>query len=48
MLKVQELKEIMGFPKDYVFDWPRSRTKNTLEMHVEVTMARKICEAAAM
>lgn len=47
MLKIQELKEIMGFPKDYVLLGTQADQKKFIGNAVEVTMARKICEATA-
>ncbi|MFC7347280.1 DNA cytosine methyltransferase [Chryseobacterium zhengzhouense] len=47
MLKIQELKEIMGFPKDYVLIGTQADQKKFIGNAVEVTMARKICEATA-
>lgn len=45
MLKIQELKEIMGFPKDYVLIGTQAEQKKFIGNAVEVTIARKICEA---
>ncbi|WP_238707518.1 DNA cytosine methyltransferase [Chryseobacterium viscerum] len=47
MLKIQELKEIMGFPSDYVLIGTQADQKKFIGNAVEVTMARKICEATA-
>lgn len=47
MLKIQELKEIMGFPKDYILIGTQADQKKFIGNAVEVTMARKICEALA-
>lgn len=47
MLKIQELKEIMGFPKDYILVGTQAEQKKFIGNAVEVTMARKICEASA-
>lgn len=47
MLKIQELKEIMGFPKDYVLIGTQADQKKFIGNAVEVTIARKICEATA-
>ncbi|WP_300685492.1 DNA cytosine methyltransferase [Chryseobacterium sp.] len=47
MLKIQELKEIMGFPSDYVLIGTQAAQKKFIGNAVEVTMARKICEATA-
>ena len=48
MLKIQELKEIMGFPKDYILIGTQAEQKKYIGNAVEVTMARKICEATAI
>ncbi|MCD0480446.1 DNA cytosine methyltransferase [Chryseobacterium sp. LC2016-29] len=47
MLKIQELKEIMGFPKDYILIGTQADQKKFIGNAVEVTIARKICEASA-
>lgn len=47
MLKIPELKQIMGFPKDYVLIGTQADQKKFIGNAVEVTMARKICEASA-
>ncbi|ODS87278.1 MAG: DNA methyltransferase [Chryseobacterium sp. SCN 40-13] len=47
MLKIQELKEIMGFPEDYVLIGTQADQKKFIGNAVEVTIARKICEATA-
>lgn len=47
MLKIQELKEIMGFPADYKLIGTQAEQKKFIGNAVEVTMARKICEASA-
>lgn len=48
MLKIPELKQIMGFPKDYVLIGTQADQKKFIGNAVEVTMARKICEAIAL
>lgn len=48
MLKIPELKQIMGFPKDYVLIGTQADQKKFIGNAVEVTMARKICEASAL
>jgi DNA (cytosine-5)-methyltransferase 1 len=48
MLTVQELKEIMGFPKDYILKGSKTDQKKFIGNAVEVTIARKICEATAL
>lgn len=45
MLKIPELKQIMGFPKDYVLIGTQADQKKFIGNAVEVTIARKICEA---
>ena len=45
MLKIQELKEIMGFPKDYILIGTLAEQKKYIGNAVEVTMARVLCEA---
>lgn len=45
MLKVQELKEIMGFPEDYVLVGTQAEQKKYIGNAVEVNMARVLCEA---
>ncbi|WP_228446386.1 DNA cytosine methyltransferase [Chryseobacterium sp. 18068] len=47
MLKIQELKEIMGFPKNYVLIGTQADQKKFIGNAVEVTIARRICEATA-
>lgn len=44
MLKVQELKEIMGFPSDYVLIGTQAEQKKYIGNAVEVTMAKVLCE----
>ncbi|MEI7675906.1 MAG: DNA cytosine methyltransferase [Bacteroidales bacterium] len=48
MLKIPELKMIMGFPKDYVLIGTQAEQKKYIGNAVEVTMARVICEATAI
>lgn len=48
MLKIPELSQIMGFPKDYVLIGTQADQKKFIGNAVEVTMARKICEAIAL
>lgn len=45
MLKVQELKEIMGFPEGYVLVGTQAEQKKYIGNAVEVNMARVLCEA---
>lgn len=45
MLKIQELKEIMGFPEDYTLIGTQAEQKKYIGNAVEVTMARVMCEA---
>lgn len=45
MLKIQELKLIMGFPKDYVLIGTQADQKKYIGNAVEVNMARVLCEA---
>ncbi len=47
MLKIQELKEIMGFPKNYVLIGTQTEQKKYIGNAVEVTMAKRLCEALA-
>lgn len=44
MLKIQELKLIMGFPEDYVLVGTQADQKKFIGNAVEVTMARRWCE----
>lgn len=44
MLKIPELKMIMGFPKDYVLIGTQAEQKKYIGNAVEVTMARVLCE----
>ena len=45
MLKISEMKLIQGFPKDYVLIGTQADQKKFLGNAVEVTLARKLCEA---
>ncbi|MDR0692542.1 MAG: DNA cytosine methyltransferase [Prevotellaceae bacterium] len=45
MLKILELKRIMGFPNDYVLIGTQAKQKKYIGNAVEVTMARVLCEA---
>ena len=45
MLKVNELKKIMGFPEDYVLVGTQSEQKKFIGNAVEVNMGRVLCEA---
>ena len=45
MLKISELKRIMGFPSDYVLKGSQSEQKKFIGNAVEVGMARVLCEA---
>jgi DNA (cytosine-5)-methyltransferase 1 len=47
MLKIPELKRIMGFPEDYTLIGTRSKQKKYIGNAVEVNMARALCEALA-
>lgn len=47
MLKISELKAIMGFPKDYVLVGTQSEQKKYIGNAVEVNMSRRLCEALA-
>ena len=47
MLKVDELKRIMGFPTDYVLIGTQSEQKKFIGNAVEVGMARQLCETLA-
>ena len=48
MLMIEELKLIMGFPKDYVLIGTQAEQKKYIGNAVEVTIARKLCEALCM
>ena len=45
MLKVSELKRIMGFPEDYVLVGTQTEQKKYIGNAVEVNMSRCLCEA---
>lgn len=45
MLKIPELKKIMGFPEDYVLVGTQADQKKFIGNAVEVNMARVLCEA---
>lgn len=45
MLKILELKKIMGFPEDYVLVGSQADQKKFIGNAVEVNMARVLCEA---
>ena len=45
MLKVLELKKIMGFPADYMLVGTQAEQKKYIGNAVEVNMARVLCEA---
>ena len=45
MLNIGELKRIMGFPDDYVLVGTQAGQKKYIGNAVEVTIARKWCEA---
>jgi DNA (cytosine-5)-methyltransferase 1 len=47
MLRIPELKQIMGFPKDYTLVGTQAEQKKYIGNAVEVTMARAMCEALA-
>jgi DNA (cytosine-5)-methyltransferase 1 len=47
MLKVDELKRIMGFPTDYVLVGTQIEQKKFIGNAVEVNMARQLCETLA-
>ena len=47
MLKVSELKAIMGFPSDYVLVGTQSEQKKYIGNAVEVNQSRVLCEALA-
>lgn len=48
MLRVSELKQIMGFPKDYVLIGTKTEQKRYIGNAVEVNMARVLCEAISL
>ena len=45
MLKVDELKRIMGFPSDYILIGTQSEQKKYIGNAVEVNMSTALCEA---
>lgn len=45
MLKIPELKKIMGFPEDYVLVGTQAEQKKYIGNAVEVTVARRWCES---
>ena len=45
MLKIKELKLIMGFPENYVLKGTQAEQKKYIGNAVEVNMARVLCEA---
>ena len=45
MLRIPELKQIMGFPKDYTLIGTQAEQKKYIGNAVEVTIARVMCEA---
>ena len=45
MLRIDELKKIMGFPSDYVLVGSKADQKKFIGNAVEVNMARVLCEA---
>ena len=47
MLKVSELKKIMGFPENYILVGTQSEQKKFIGNAVEVNMSRVLCEALA-
>ena len=47
MLKIIELKRIMGFPEDYVLVGSQAEQKKFIGNAVEVNMSRVLCEALA-
>jgi len=47
MLKIDELKRIMGFPSDYVLVGTQAEQKKYIGNAVEVNMSRVLCEALA-
>ena len=48
MLRIPELKRIMGFPENYVLIGTQADQKKFIGNAVEVTMARSLCKALAM
>ena len=47
MLRIPELKKIMGFPEDYTLVGSQADQKKFIGNAVEVNMARVLCEALA-
>lgn len=47
MLKITELKQIMGFPENYILIGNKANQKKYIGNAVEVNMARVLCEALA-
>ena len=47
MLKVEELKRIMGFPTDYILVGTQSEQKKFIGNAVEVNMAKALVETLA-
>ena len=47
MLKIPELKRIMGFPRSYILIGTQADQKKFIGNAVEVNMARVLCEALA-
>ncbi len=47
MLKIEELKAIMGFPTDYILVGTQAEQKKYIGNAVEVNMSRRLCEALA-
>ena len=47
MLKVDELKRIMGFPSDYILIGTQSEQKKYIGNAVEVNMAKALVETLA-
>jgi DNA (cytosine-5)-methyltransferase 1 len=45
MLKIVELKRIMGFPEDYTLIGTQAEQKKYIGNAVEVNMSRVLCEA---
>ena len=45
MLRINELKRIMGFPEDYTLIGTQAEQKKFIGNAVEVNMARALCEA---
>lgn len=48
MLKIAELKRIMGFPEDYILIGTQAEQKKFIGNAVEVNMSRVLCEALYM